>query len=114
MKNLNFASIFFVLLLLSSCKSLLDSDNPKSSDEMIKENLEPEKKQLEVRFSCGEEGISDYINDGWIVINKYSEEKVCTWKSFPATRSCDIEKDKGCKITKPDKIGEETIYLLEK
>ena len=23
-------------------------------------------------------------------------------------------KDKGCKITKPDKIGEEKIYLLEK
>ena len=27
---------------------------------------------------------------------------------------CDMEKDKGCKITMPDKIGEETIYLLEK
>ena len=31
-------------------------------------------------------------------------------------RSCHkvMEKDKGCKITKPDKIGEEKIYLLEK
>jgi len=25
-----------------------------------------------------------------------------------------MEKDKGCKITKPDKIGEEKTYLLEK
>ena len=25
-----------------------------------------------------------------------------------------MEKDKGCKITKPDKIGLEKIYLLEK
>jgi len=25
-----------------------------------------------------------------------------------------MEKDKGCKITEPDKIGEEKIYLLEK
>jgi len=25
-----------------------------------------------------------------------------------------MEKDKGCKITMPDKIGEEKIYLLEK
>jgi hypothetical protein len=25
-----------------------------------------------------------------------------------------MEKDKGCKIKKPDKIGEEKIYLLEK
>ena len=40
--------------------------------------------------------------------------KICTWKSVPATKDCDMEKDKGCKITKPDKIGEEKIYLLEK
>ena len=40
-------------------------------------------------------------------------EKICTWKSVPATKGCDMEKDKGCKITKPDKIGEEKIYLLE-
>ena len=25
-----------------------------------------------------------------------------------------MEKDKGCKITTPDKIGEEKVYLLEK
>ena len=35
-------------------------------------------------------------------------------KSVPATKDCDMEKDKGCKLTKPDKIGEEKIYLLEK
>ena len=40
--------------------------------------------------------------------------KICTWKSVPATKDCDMENDKGCKITKPDKIGEEKIYLLEK
>ena len=45
---------------------------------------------------------------------KDSQEKICTWKSVPATKDCDMEKDKGCKITKPDRIGEETIYLLEK
>ena len=43
-----------------------------------------------------------------------SQEKVCTWKSVPATKDCNMEKDKGCKITKPDKIGEEKIYLIEK
>ena len=36
------------------------------------------------------------------------------WKSFPASKDCDMEKDKGCKITTPDEIGEETIYLLER
>ena len=69
---------------------------------------------MEVRFSCGEEGISDFLNDGWIITKEYTEEKICTWKSFPATKNCDIEKDKGCKITTPDKIGEEKVYFLEK
>ena len=41
------------------------------------------------------------LNDGWIIVEEYTEEKVCTWKSFPATEDCDIEKDKGCKITVP-------------
>jgi len=54
------------------------------------------------------------LEDGWVILNEYSKEKICTWKSVPATKDCDMEKDKGCKITKPDKIGEEKIYLLEK
>ena len=69
---------------------------------------------MEVRYSCGEDGISEFLNDGWIISEEYTEEKICTWKSFPATKDCDMEKDKGCKITTPDKIGEEKIYLLEK
>jgi len=47
-------------------------------------------------------------------IKEDSQEKICTWKSVPATKDCNMEKDKGCKITMPDKIGEEKIYLLEK
>ena len=45
---------------------------------------------------------------------EYSEEKVCSWKTIAASKDCDIEKDKGCKIVQPDKMGEERIYLLEK
>ena len=81
----------------------------------------PEKKviekenSIEIIISCGEDSnLEKYINDGWNIKKEYSEEKICTWKSFPATKDCDMEKDKGCKITKPDKIGEEKIYLLEK
>ena len=33
---------------------------------------------------------------------------------IPASDDCDMEKDKGCKITKPDKIGEEKTYIIEK
>ena len=73
-----------------------------------------EKKRMEIKFSCGENGISEYLNSGWIIIKEDSQEKICTWKSFPASKDCDMEKDKGCKITTPDKIGEEKIYFLEK
>ena len=53
-------------------------------------------------------------HNGWTILKEDSKEKICTWKSVPATKDCDMEKDKGCKLTKPDKIGEEKIYLLEK
>ena len=49
-----------------------------------------------------------------LILKEDYQEKICTWKSVHATKDCDMEKDKGCKITKPDKIGEEKIYLLEK
>ena len=73
-----------------------------------------EKKRMEIKFACGEGDISEYLEDGWIILKEDSQEKICTWKSVPATKDCDMEKDKGCKITKPDRIGEEKIYLLEK
>ena len=73
-----------------------------------------EKKKIEIRFSCGKDRISEYLNDGWFILKEDSQEKICTWKSVPATKDCYIEKDIGCKITMPDKIGEEKIYLLEK
>ena len=73
-----------------------------------------EKKRMEIKFSCGEDGISEYLEDGWNILKEDSQEKICTWKSIPATKGCNMEKDKGCKLTTPDKIGEEKIYLLEK
>ena len=76
--------------------------------------MNSEKERMEIKFSCGEDNIKKYLEDGWIILKEYSQEKICTWKSFPATDDCNMEKDKGCKITKPDKIGEEKIYLLEK
>jgi hypothetical protein len=80
----------------------------------IKESPNPEKKRMEIKFSCEEDSISEYLDDGWKILKEDSQEKICTWKSFPATKDCNMEKDKGCKITTPDKIGKEKIYLLEK
>ena len=112
-KNLTTFLIFF--LLLTSCKNISNEDElTNEKNEIINENIKKGKNQIEVRFSCGENNIQEYLDDDWVIVNEYSEEKICTWKSFPAKRGCDMEKEKGCKITKPDKIGEEKIYLLEK
>ena len=116
MKNsIKITQLFLLLIFLTSCKStankqklIIDSEQQKSQQTKLS------KSKMEVRYSCGEEGISDFLNDGWIISKEYTEEKICTWKSFPATKDCDMEKDKGCKITTPDKIGEEKVYLLEK
>ena len=115
MKIINFTSLFFVIFLLSSCKTVIDKNqNLNNSEENIMKTDNPEKSQMEVRFSCGDNGIKKFTDDGWTIINESIEEKICTWKSVPATKDCDMEKDKGCKITTPDKIGEEKIYLLER
>ena len=116
MKNsIKIAQLLLPLIFLTSCKStankqelIIDPEEQKS------QQIKISKSKMEVRYSCGEEGISDFLNDGWIISKEYTEEKICTWKSFPATKDCDMEKDKGCKITTPDKIGEEKVYLLEK
>jgi len=110
-----FLQIILIAILLSSCRTSINKENKKNNlEKNIDDNIYSEKKRMEIKFSCGEDGISEYLDDGWIVVGEKSQEKICTWKSVPASKDCDMEKDKGCKITKPDKIGEEKIYLLEK
>ena len=108
------SQLILTAILLSSCKTAINEDIQTNSEEILNEDIKSEKKKIEIKFSCGESGISEYLDDGWIILKEDSLEKICTWKSVPATKDCDMEKDKGCKITKPDKIGEEKIYLLEK
>ena len=110
-----FSQILLITMLLSSCKTSTNKEYPTiNSEENINQIADSEKKRMQIKFSCGEEGISEYLDDGWIILREDSQEKICTWKSVPATKNCDMEKDKGCKISMPDKIGEEKIYLLEK
>ena len=109
------SQIFLLLIFLTSCKTSIKKDNSiMNPKEDFNENINSEKKIMEIKFSCGENRISEYLEDGWIILKEDSQEKICTWKSVPASNDCNMEKDKGCKITKPDKIGEEKIYLLEK
>ena len=91
-----------ILFLLSSCKT---------AEKKVTES----ENNIEIIISCGEDSnLEKYIDDGWKIKKEYSEEKVCSWKTIAATKDCDLEKDKGCKIVQPDKIGEEIFYLLEK
>ena len=110
-----FSKIIIFAIFLSSCKASINKEYPLNNMEKnINENPNSEKKRIKINYSCGEDGISEYLDDGWKILQEDSQEKVCSWKSVPATKDCNMEKDKGCKITKPDKIGEEKIYLLEK
>ena len=110
-----FSQILLIAIFISSCRSSINKEYPINNlEENINESSNSEKTRMEINFSCGEDGISEYLDDGWIILKEDSQEKICTWQSVPATKDCDMEKDKGCKITMPDKIGEEKIYILEK
>jgi len=110
-----FPQIILITIFLSACSTLINEDDSiKNLEKNINDFSNLEKKRMEIKFSCGEDGISEYLDDGWNILKEDSQEKICTWKSVPATKDCNMEKDKGCKITKPDKIGEEKTYLLEK
>ena len=100
--------LLFLTLLLTSCsvKDQLIQTKPNKENKI--------NKKLEISISCGKGSIDKFLSEGWVVKNKYSEEKICSWKSVPANSKCDMNIDKGCKITKPDKIGVEVFYLLEK
>ena len=109
------SQILLILIFLTSCKTSINKNETKMNSEInINETDNSEKKRMEIKFSCGDNGISEYLEDGWTILKENSQEKICTWKSIPATKDCDMQKDKGCKLTMPDKIGEEKIYLLEK
>ena len=110
-----FTLIIPIAIFLISCRTSTNKEYPSNNlEKNINDNPNPEKKRMEIKFSCGDDGISEYLDNGWIIIDEDIKEKICTWKSVRATKNCDMKKDKGCKITKPDKIGEEKIYLLEK
>ena len=110
-----FSQILLITIFLSSCKTSINNDYPlKNLEKNTNDNFESKKERMQIKFSCGEDGISEYLDDGWKILKEDFQEKICTWKSVPATKDCNMEKDKGCKITTPDKIGEEKTYLLEK
>ena len=71
-------------------------------------------KQKTVFIKCGKGNIEEYKEKGWKVVNKSQNEVACSWKTRKANDTCDIRQDKGCRITVPDILGEEIIYILKK
>ena len=110
-----FLKIILIATFLSSCGTSINKENQREIFEKnINDKSSSDKKRMEIKFSCGEDDISEYLDDGWNILREDTQEKICTWKSVPANKDCNMEKDKGCKITMPDRIGVEKIYLLEK
>ena len=117
MTNLkNCIQIILALFLISSCgiNEFIYESSPKNSNDSNINKKSPDKEKMEIKISCKKGDINKFLEDGWKITKEYSEEKVCSWKTKPANKRCDMDKDKGCKITIPDKIGLETYYLLEK
>ena len=64
-----FPLIILIAIFLISCKTSTNKKNPiYNSEKNIEENPNSEKKRMEIKFSCGEIGISEYLDDGWNII----------------------------------------------
>ena len=95
--------LILIAIFLISCRTSANKEYPTDNLERnIEDNPNSEKKRMEINFSCGEDGISEYLDDGWNIIKEESQEKICTWKSVPATKDCNMEKDKGCLLYTSD------------
>ena len=64
-----------MIVTISSCKGII---NVEQFIDQSKDNNEEEKmpkKQMEIRFSCGENSITTYLDQGWIILEESTEEK---------------------------------------
>jgi len=77
-----FPLIILIAIFLISCKTSTNKKYPINNlEKNIEDNPNSEKKRMEVNFSCGEDGISEYLNDGWNILKEESQENICTCKS---------------------------------
>ena len=57
--------IYLVVIFLTSCRASINENFPTNNAEGNVNENNTEKGQIEVKFSCGENGISEYLDDGW-------------------------------------------------
>jgi len=112
MKKIRLSTLIILTAMLGSC-TLID----KVEKVLTPEELEVEQKvteQKEISISCDRGDIKDLIDKGWNIVGSQEKKVPCTWKTKKAKRGCNLELDKGCRITVPDKMGIQIIYSLEK
>ena len=69
-----FPLIILISIFLISCRTSTNKDYPTTNlEKNIEDNPNSEKKRMEIKFSCGDDGISEYLNDGWIIIKEDSQ-----------------------------------------
>ncbi len=106
------AFLFSITTLLAGCSSLQNLEqilNPLKLD-IQTQNIETKK----ISISCNKGDIQDYLDEGWTVDQTTEEEIICSWKSSKSSPGCNINSDKGCRITVPAKTGKRINYILER
>ena len=106
--------VLAIAMLVSSCKSiskLREINIPKFNSNNVEKSI-IEKKTIAI--SCNKGNIKSYTDEGWLIKDTKTQEVVCSWKTKAAKKGCNIDKDKGCKITIPDQMGEQKIFFLER
>ena len=89
----------------------------KAQDIIIPDETEIQRavtEQREVSVVCNRNNIKDYMDKGWVIVKTEERDVPCTWKTKKSKKGCNLELDKGCRLTVPDKMGKETIYFLER
>ena len=72
-----FTKLFLIIIFLTSCKTSINNEDPViNTEENINKNTFSEKKRMELKFSWGENGISSYLDDGWVILKEDSQEKI--------------------------------------
>ena len=91
MRNLiTYFQLFVVLIFLTSCKTIKDEEPIKNNSQINNEKNYSSANKLEIKVSCADGDISEFLKEGWKVVEEFTEEKVCTWKSYPSNKKCDI------------------------
>ena len=69
--------LILIATFLISCRTSTNKEYPTNNlEKNIEDNTNSEKKRMEIKFSCGENGISEYLDDGWIILKEDSQEKI--------------------------------------